>query len=192
MIGIISDIHGNFAALREVLAALDDLGAKRVICLGDIAGYYCQIDECCNELRTRRIPTLMGNHDLYLTSGTDCPRSTSANICLEYQRSAISAENMAWLATAPAQAHMESMHLAHGGWNDPIDEYVTPSASYFAGIEGTTFVSGHTHMPCVWKDEGKIYCNPGSVGQPRDGDPREHHTRYGTDRTFISAGLRTT
>ena len=62
--------------------------------------------------------------------------------------------------------------MVHGGWNDPIDEYVTPSDEYFDQFPGQFFVSGHTHVPCIWSGLEKSYCNPGSVGQPRDGDPR--------------------
>ena len=60
----------------------------------------------------------------------------------------------------------------HGGWGDPIDEYLKPSAEYFERVPGKYFVSGHTHIQSVHHFGEKIYCNPGSVGQPRDGDPR--------------------
>jgi diadenosine tetraphosphatase ApaH/serine/threonine PP2A family protein phosphatase len=67
---------------------------------------------------------------------------------------------------------IDQLSVVHGGWRDPIDEYVFPSTEYFFGIDGRYFSSGHTHVPCVWTDGTKTYCNPGSVGQPRDGDCR--------------------
>lgn len=172
MIGIISDIHGNHAALSAVLSRLDEMGVSEIICLGDVGGYYCQINECCEELRSRKIFSLMGNHDWYLATGEGCPRSNSANICLEYQRGVISDSNKSWLASLNPQAQIGALNIVHGGWNDPLDEYLIPSLDYFSRLKGKLFASGHTHVPCVWRGEGQTYCNPGSIGQPRDGDPR--------------------
>ncbi len=171
-IAIISDIHGNHVALSAVLSKLDSLGVTEIVCLGDIGGYYCQINECCDELRAREIFCLMGNHDWYLVNNKTCPRSNSANICLQYQQKVISDSNKSWLSTLLPHAKLGSLNIVHGGWSDPIDEYVKPSAEYFSSIEGIFFASGHTHVPCILDMQNKTYCNPGSVGQPRDGDPR--------------------
>ncbi|WP_447890198.1 metallophosphoesterase family protein [Pseudomonas hormoni] len=172
MIGIISDIHGNHVALSTVLNKLDELGVTEIICLGDIGGYYCQINECCETLRQRRVFSIMGNHDWYLAKGEACPRSNSANDCLNYQRKVIFPDNLAWLASLPERSQVHGLDIVHGGWNDPIDEYVRPSSEYFSVLPGKFFASGHTHVQTVWSDGEKTYCNPGSVGQPRDGDPR--------------------
>ena len=80
--------------------------------------------------------------------------------------------NLAWLKTLPTEADLHGVRMVHGGWNDPIDEYLKPSEAYFSAIPGRYFTSGHTHLPCIWTGVEKTYCNPGSVGQPRDGDPR--------------------
>lgn len=172
MIAIISDIHGNYAALAAVLDELDRIGVERIICLGDVAGYYCQINACCETLQARNIFSHMGNHDWYLATGEPCPRSSSANRCLDYQREVITETNLGWLATLKPQAQVDGLNIVHGGWNDPLDEYLVPSTEYFSQFPGYFFASGHTHVPCIWSGDGKTYCNPGSVGQPRDGDPR--------------------
>lgn len=172
MIGIISDIHGNEAALVAVLAALDDMPVRRILCLGDTGGYYCQINECCDLLRQRDIFSLRGNHDDYLATGAPCPRSNSANRCLDHQRAVITPENLAWLQSLEPAAQVEGLDLVHGGWQDPLDQYVQPSEACFADREGPAFASGHSHVACLWTGGGKTYCNPGSVGQPRDGDWR--------------------
>src|SRR5690554_6686719 len=127
MIGIISDVHGNYEALAAVLEKLDEMHVRRVICLGDISGYYCQINECCDILRVRDVFSLMGNHDWYLTSGEGCARSNSANVCLDYQRRVITPDNMAWLTSLSPSAEIEGIRVVHGGWNDPVDEYINPS-----------------------------------------------------------------
>jgi len=173
MIATISDVHGNIAALKSVLAEIDRMGVRQIVCLGDVAGYYSEVNDCVEALRARGIVNLLGNHDYYLTSGTGCPRSTSANRCLDYQRRTITDENLRWLAASPLRTSVDGVSMVHGGWHDPIDEYLyNVTRDYFAGLDGTGFASGHTHMQGVWVFDPKVYCNPGSVGQPRDGDPR--------------------
>lgn len=174
MIGLISDIHGNAVALRAVLAELDAMGAEEILCLGDVAGYGPQINECCDLLTERGIRTLMGNHDYYLAFDQPCPRSHTANLCLDYQRATITRAHKTWLGGNPS--HFDGypgVRFVHGGWHDPVDEYLYQlRASYFSELEGELFVSGHTHVQGLWRVGDKTYCNPGSVGQPRDGDAR--------------------
>jgi putative phosphoesterase len=178
-IGIISDIHGNYEALKRVLAELDKMAITEIYCLGDVVGYYSQVNECCDEIRSRNIPCLMGNHDWYMASGGFCPRSKSVNDCLVYQRKVITSENVEWLRTFPVQRFVCNIHMLHGGWTDPIDEYLRePNEEYFSKIIGEVFVSGHTHIQMLQKYNGKTYCNPGSVGQPRDNDPRAAFAVY--------------
>jgi len=173
MIAIISDIHGNYEALKVVLEEIDKNSVSEIFCLGDVVGYFSQVNECCDELRERDIKCLMGNHDWYLSSGGFCPRSKSVNDCLSYQRSIITSENLNWLKTFKLQFEVDNIKMVHGGWADPIDEYLyEPNEDYFNSVEGEIFISGHTHIQILKKFSSKIYCNPGSVGMPRDNDPR--------------------
>ncbi|MDX2219908.1 MAG: metallophosphoesterase family protein [Burkholderiales bacterium] len=174
----ISDIHGNFEALTAVLAEIDRLDVSRIYCAGDVVGYYSQVNECCQALRSRGIPTVMGNHDWYLAGSGYCTRSRSVNDCIAYQKRVISRENLDWLSALPLQLVIDDVRMVHGGWGDPIDEYLKPSEEYFERLEGHCFVSGHTHVQTVRKFGRKQYCNPGSVGQPRDGDPRAAFAIY--------------
>ena len=93
MIALISDIHGNYTALREVLAKIDSMGIDEVYCLGDVVGYYTEVNECCDEMRRRNIKSVMGNHDWYMAANSFCPRSNSVNDCLKYQKQVISEVN---------------------------------------------------------------------------------------------------
>lgn len=192
---LISDIHGNYEALRAVLDECGRLGVSEIYCLGDVVGYYSQVNECCDELRAREIPSLMGNHDWYVAGGGRCPRSKSVNDCLVYQRKVITSANADWLRTFPVQRLVGDVHMVHGGWSDPIDEYLQPAEGYFDTIPGKAFASGHTHIQQIQRYPSKTYCNPGSVGQPRDGDPRAafaiyedgftlHRVEYDMDRVF--------
>ncbi len=168
MIALISDIHGNYEALKEVLKKIDSLGIQEIYCLGDMVGYYSQVNECCNELRKRNIKCILGNHDWYMISGTGCPRSQSANDCLLYQKKIITQENLDWLTTLPIYRRIGELAVVHGGWNDPLEEYLSPKDGYFDKYPNKYFASGHTHKQVIKKSADKVYCNPGSVGQPRD------------------------
>lgn len=168
MIALISDIHGNYEALKEVLKKIDFLGINEIYCLGDITGYYTQVNECCDELRKRDVKCILGNHDWYMISNTGCPRSKSANDCLNYQKTIITQENLEWLTILPVFRKVGELALVHGGWNDPLEEYLYPSDDYFEKYSNKYFASGHTHKQLVKQFGDKVYCNPGSVGQPRD------------------------
>jgi predicted phosphodiesterase len=173
MIALISDIHGNFPALQAVLREIDKLKCDAVISLGDVAGYYCMLNECIRELKDRKIANLLGNHDHYLLSGTGCARSHSANRCLAFQGRFFGEEQRRWLKDSPVSLTQGEASMVHGGWSDPVDEYLYElRPDYFASRPGTYFFSGHTHVQVLWQAGGKVYCNPDSVGQPRDGDPR--------------------
>ena len=174
MIAIISDIHGNYPALKNALEEIDRLGITDVISLGDIAGYYPMINECIDELRQRKIVNLMGNHDYYLCSNTEITRSKSASDLLDYQRKVISKENLEWLSQSAEFYHKEDISMVHGGWNHPKEEYLyNVSDSYFEDLNFNYFFCGHSHVQkLIRMKSGKIFCNPGSIGQPRDGDPR--------------------
>ncbi len=173
MIAIISDIHGNYTALMEVLDKIDSMNISDVYCLGDVVGYYSQVNECCDELRKRNIPCVMGNHDWYMASGIKCERSRSVNDCLKYQKKIISKDNIEWIRRFPTIIYAEGVSMVHGGWNNPIDEYFVSTDSYFSEMDGLFFASGHSHKQNILRyEKNKVYCNPGSVGQPRDGDNR--------------------
>ncbi len=177
-IGMISDIHGNYEALKAVLEELDRMNISKIYCMGDVVGYYSQVNECCDEIKSRNIPCVMGNHDWYMAGGGFCKRSRSVNDCIEYQRKVITKENLEWLKSLPIQRYIGNIHLLHGGWSDPIDEYLQPTKEYFSRIDGEIFFSGHTHIQTLEKYNNKTYCNPGSVGQPRDNDPRAAFAVY--------------
>lgn len=178
MIAILSDIHGNYEALNCVMAKLDEMHITEIFCLGDIVGYYPQVNECCFELRKRNAKCIMGNHDWYMVSGTECIRSQSVNDCLKYQKRIIEKDNFEWLFQLPIIRKEYGISMVHGGWHNPLDEYLNPDESYFSEIQGNVFVSGHNHVQQVINYKDRAYCNPGSVGQPRDGDNRAAFAVY--------------
>jgi predicted phosphodiesterase len=171
MIALISDIHGNYPALLSVLNKIDEMGINEIYCLGDIVGYYTQVNECCEELQKRNVKCILGNHDWYMISKTNCPRSKSANDCLQYQSKILKVENLKWLESLPILLQIDDLSIVHAGWSNPLDEYLTDiDQSYFESISNRFFSSGHTHKQSIKLFGSKVYCNPGSVGQPRDGN----------------------
>ena len=168
---ILSDIHGNLPALESVLEDMKQYDIDKVISLGDVSGYYPYINEVIELLREYNAVNLIGNHDRYIIDNTECPRSTSANLALTYQRGVISDDNRAWLTQSSASIIRGNASYVHGGWDDPEDEYLYKiSASYFERFEEKFFFCGHTHVQKHIKFEnGQCFTNPGSVGQPRDG-----------------------
>ena len=171
---VISDIHGNYPALQSVIDDIDKAGIDEIICLGDVVGYYCQVNECIDLLKKRNIHCLLGNHDYYMISGTCCDSKT-VKICIDYQKTIIREDNFNWLKTLKPAYDTEKISFRHGGWNDAIEERI--SSFDFAWVNSYSqklFFSGHTHKQCKLADEksDRVYCNPGSVGQPRDNDSR--------------------
>lgn len=186
MIGIISDIHGNYPALCAVMQKLDENGITEIISLGDVAGYYCMINECIDLLRYKKVVNILGNHDHYIISGNKCPRSTSANILLDYQRGVLTKENREWLSRSINIWESESISLRHGGWRDYLDEYIYKfDFSNVLHQKFKIYASGHTHIQQIEEKNGKIYFNPGSVGQPRDNDPRAAYAIIRDDMSVV-------
>lgn len=172
-IAILSDIHGNFPALQAVLNDIKQYSCEKIYNLGDIAGYYCMLNECITLIQEYQVISLMGNHDYYLYHNQKCPRSTTANLCLDYQKSIILPNSLAFFQTLLTQYDDGLLSLRHGGWHDPLDEYV--NSCEFDGClisDAQYYCSGHTHRQVVNQSEEYYYVNPGSVGQPRDGDYR--------------------
>jgi len=172
MVALLSDIHGNLPALREVLSAADTLGCARFISLGDVTGYFAQPGECIEELRQRNVRSLLGNHDRYLTTGTSCPRSKTVSDLIVYQRSAVSADQLKYLSGLPLSIREAGCFFVHGGWTDYVDEYIYSVSESMLPGDDELYFSGHTHVQVLARFQKKTYCNPGSVGQPRDGDCR--------------------
>lgn len=186
MIAIVSDIHGNYPALRAVLSEIEKVGCDGIISLGDVAGYYGQINECIDLLREKNVINIMGNHDYYLSYDQPCPRSTTANELLKYQRAQITSHNLLWLANSVSRIDDGIVSCVHGGWNDPLDEYLTMvTEEYFSKESAEFFFSGHTHVQLLKMFPGFCYCNPGSVGQPRDNDPRAAFALFDGERVFL-------
>ena len=178
---ILSDIHSNLDALDAVVGKLPKY--DEVICLGDVVGYGPQPNEVIARLQQLQ-PTivLMGNHDYAVVTGDVEGFSAHAAEAIEWTRREIRGAGRDYLATLEPSARLErdrvTLALFHGSPRDPLSEYVFPWLPEKVGrglveMAGAKIVLlGHTHMPMLYRFKGGVLANPGSVGQPRDGDPR--------------------
>ncbi|MWV41863.1 metallophosphoesterase family protein [Natrialba sp. INN-245] len=174
-VGLISDVHGNRVALETVLSAMPSV--DEVLCAGDVVGYNPWPAECVDELRERDVPTVMGNHDAAVAAETPFRFNGMARAGVEYAKRHLSEDHLEWLADHPAE-RLECdgrIKLVHGHPDDPdrYSRYTYPreSSPRLLGEEDV-LVLGHTHVQGVERYAEGIVVNPGSVGQPRDGDPR--------------------
>ena len=178
-IAIISDVHGNLPALEAVLSSVASEGAERIVCLGDVVGYGARPEECAEIIRQRGIPTLMGNHDQAACgrSNTD-DFSEIAEAAIIWTRGRISPETSNWLASLPWTIAEGDELFVHASPADPPRfDYILTQSDARRPLQSFTqrrCFYGHTHVPMDFTDRasGRKLINVGSVGQPRDRDPR--------------------
>ena len=180
-IAVISDLHSNFDALQAVLSDIGDYDA--LVCLGDLVGYGAQPNEVVSKIRSLRPDAIvMGNHDYAVSTGDTSGFVRHAAQAAEWTRGHISPENLRYIASLHPEATLTGdevrVALVHGSPRDPLNEYIYSDASDFilrSLIEesgGSSLLLGHTHVPFTHSYGSKLIGNPGSVGQPRDGDAR--------------------
>ena len=192
-IAVLSDIHGNLPALEAVLTALKPYDA--IWELGDIVGYGPQPDEVVALLAAEGATAVRGNHDSAAIGLLDTDAfNDDARTAVEWTADRIEPKTRDWLAALPVRVENEPFTLVHGSPRDPTWEYVYSTGvakANMALFETTYCLVGHTHVPLVFRQRSgkvesvgvkhgttlalgaeRLVINPGSVGQPRDGDPR--------------------
>jgi len=177
---IVSDIHSNHTALKQVLEDAGDFDAA--ICAGDIIGYGPEPRECINTLKLRDFKCVKGNHDQAAVTADTTRLNPRAAEALTINRGLLEPKHTSWLGRLRANLTFDhenaKIAVFHGSPQFPTDEYVYPAeaqrrAEELLGATGSDLlILGHTHIPFVHRLEGRALMNPGSVGQPRDGDPR--------------------
>ncbi|WP_435065242.1 metallophosphoesterase family protein [Halobaculum sp. EA56] len=184
-LGVISDVHGNRVALEAVLADMPPVDG--LVCAGDVVGYNPWPAECVAAVRERAVPTVMGNHDRAVATGSAFRFNSMAAAGVDHAREALDDDALAWLADLPDRRTVADgrVAVAHGHPVDP-DRYTYPREFSGRLIERAAdrlgdgvdaadldaLVLGHTHVQGHRVFDEGVVLNPGSVGQPRDGDPR--------------------
>jgi len=227
---VISDIHSNLAALEAVLESAAEQGYDRVWCLGDIVGYGPDPSECVAAVQDLEALCIAGNHDWAALGKIPLedfnPDAQKASL---WTQDHLTPECARFLEAQPKTQREGDFTLAHGSPRYPIWEYIQlPSiaAANFAYFQTPYCLVGHTHVPAIFRaldgykaemcfppldtpvalGSEQLIINPGSVGQPRDGDPRAayllldeeegtiqfHRVAYPIERTqmrMLEAGL---
>lgn len=192
-IAVLSDIHSNLVALDAILAHAGAVDA--IWHLGDVVGYGPDPDGVVGRLAERGASGVRGNHDAAAVGGREIEWfNADARAAIEWTGSTMSSATHAWLDALPERRVAGDVTLVHGSPRDPLREYVTNrfvAGENFAVLKSTHALHGHTHIPVAWRTDGdavsllmaedgttidlagtRSLLNPGSVGQPRDGDPR--------------------
>jgi predicted phosphodiesterase len=209
-VAVISDIHGNKHAFEATLEAVAASDAAELWCLGDLVGYGADPDACVELAREHAAVCLAGNHDLAVTGEIPLAEfSRGASVAAEWTKEVIAPENLAFLQTLSPQGDEGSVGLYHASPRDPVWEYVLSALLAELCLNEQSHrvcLIGHSHVALSFarsEDQlttgepqrdgtqldlsaGEWLINPGSVGQPRDGDPRAAWLLLDLDRLTAS------
>ena len=210
---IFSDIHGNIDALEAVLVDIEQFPVKGFFCLGDTVGYGPESALCVQRIMDTCAVSVLGNHEamLFLTEKIpDEDWDIAIRKPLQLANGQLTKAQKSWLYAQPITADIDPITLSHASLNEPAEfNYIkeeTEAEAHFAAQ--TTFISfnGHTHVPLIWEENPETYaCRPlkpsekptllnarkrytvnvGSVGQPRDDDPRACYVLYDFERRLL-------
>ncbi len=211
---VISDIHANLEALVAVLGRIEEFKADETICLGDMVGYNANPNEVLDILKGRKIRCILGNHDV-AAAGMEEPDNFNpvARAAVLWTRDRLTSENREFLRRLPREQRVRDFFIFHGAIHD-TDSYIfyredaVGNFRLLAALPHSPVLGffGHTHVRTTLSEQhgavstslsldtghmelfpGKRYLiNPGSVGQPRDGDPRASFLVYDDKRRMIT------
>ena len=188
-VAVITDIHGNLPALEASLERIEELGIERMCCGGDLVGYGPHPNEVCRLIEERGIPTIYGNYDYAIARDLEdcgCAYVTQhdrelGQKSVEWTLAHTDQHSKDFMAELPFDLRFKvgssPVHLVHGSPRK-VNEYLfedKPASLYerlAAAEEAGTLVFGHTHKPWVREYGGVLFVNCGSVGKPKDDDPR--------------------
>ena len=186
-VGLISDIHGNLPALETVLSDMPSVDT--IVCLGDVIGYNPWPCECLERVREVTSVTVQGNHDRTVRMPETYRANQMAYAGLEYAQEELSEEQLTWLDELPRRTTVadDRLLLVHDH-PEVQDRYVMPHMfsdlwSYLDEYNGLAL--GHTHVQHTETDGNRVLVNPGSVGQPRDEDPRAAYGVLDTESVSV-------
>jgi diadenosine tetraphosphatase ApaH/serine/threonine PP2A family protein phosphatase len=206
-VAVLSDIHSNIVALDAVLSHAGDVDA--IWHLGDVVGYGPEPDAVVARLDERDATGVRGNHDAAAVGGREIEWfNPEARAAVEWTRDTMAPTTRAWLDALPERCVIDDVLLVHGSPRDPLREYVTDRAAAgdnMAAQETQHALHGHTHVPVAWMATPdhvaliqpsaadaielgayRTLINPGSVGQPRDGDARASYLVLDQERSRVT------
>jgi putative phosphoesterase len=195
-VGVVSDVHSNLVALEAVLGDMPDVDA--LVCAGDVVGYNPWPAECVDAMRERDVPTVMGNHDRMVASGRNFRGNGMAQAGVRHARDELNDVQRSWVERLPRERTLFDGRVTVVHDHPEVqDKYTYPEefGPHLLGDEDA-LILGHTHVQHHEAYDEGVVLNPGSVGQPRDRDPRaayavldlddlsvtEHRVEYDVER----------
>src|SRR5881398_274395 len=205
-VAIFSDVHANLEALEAVLTDAHKHKCTHFVCLGDVVGYNANPHECVERIREMDCPIVKGNHDEQASlseSSTDF--NELAERAIEWTRGNLTEQDKEWLRTLRLQQQVRGFTIVHATLDTPAEwGYVfntLDAAASFTYQHTTVCFFGHTHVAGAFVRDGnvqrvkndylmievgkKYFINTGSVGQPRDGDPRSAYCIFDTEKNVV-------
>ena len=202
---ILADIHANLEALEAVLQDIEARGGvEELWCLGDTVGYGPQPSECLNKVKAEKHVAIAGNHDRAAIGRLDLSTfNPQAAAAARWTATQLSQEDKEYLSALPLSLEIADFTLVHGSPREPVWEYLlTPEEARdnFNYFSTPYCLIGHSHIPLVFTNEGKVeklpahlslgrerlIINPGGVGQPRDGNPLASYAIYDAEKKAIN------
>lgn len=207
LFAILGDVHANLDALSVVLEDCKSQGVTDFLCTGDVVGYNADPHECLDIIRSLGCPVVMGNHDYYVSTAQDLDDfNPHAAAVIEWTRQQLSDEEMEYLRTLPFVKTQMGITLVHSTMDNPesfgyVFDHLQAEAHFSHQVTPLCF-HGHTHCPMIYEKQlgavyridaqdfklpigRKYFINVGSVGQPRDGDPRAAYVIYDPKARFV-------
>ncbi len=203
---IFGDIHANLEALQAVMADAKQQGVTEFVCLGDVVGYNADPVACLNIIREMNCPTVKGNHDADAADNHSLENMNPvAAFALQWTREQLDDDQRLWLKRLRMVRQVSDYTIVHSTLDQPVNwNYVTnrfDAMSNFSYQFTKLCFHGHTHVPRVYVKSDKVrevtadsvkiepnakyFINAGSVGQPRDGDPRACYVIYDNESEII-------
>jgi predicted phosphodiesterase len=203
---IFGDIHANLEALEAVLADAAEQGVSQYVCLGDVVGYNADPVACLEKIREMNCPTVKGNHDQEASEDHSLDNMNPvAAYALQWTREQLDEDHRLWLKRLRMVRQVSDYTIVHSTLDQPIHwNYVTnrfDAMSNFSYQFTQMCFHGHTHVPKIYVKSDKVrevaaesviiepnakyFINAGSVGQPRDGDPRACYAIYDIESKII-------
>lgn len=211
-IAVIADIHSNLHAFWAVKEEVERADHDAILCAGDIVGYGAYPSECCSEAQQMQVHAVLGNHDLAALTDDVSSMNPYAAAAARWTATRLSKEARTYLVSLRTEKTLQygdlTIAMFHGSPRS-VEEYVYEelvTESLLKASDCEVLILGHTHVPFVKRFKKGLVINPGSVGQPRDGDPRAsfavldtasmtcaiHRVGYGIDKAAAAiraAGL---
>ncbi len=182
-VAVLADVHSNLPALERVL---EETKGMPKFCCGDLVGYNPFPNEVIELVKRENIVSILGNHDSAVLTGDTYWFNPTAARALEWTMEELTAENLEFLKGLH-HLYDSEFYMIHGSPRNPLEEYVHPEeldyvfADFFNYTKSDIMVLGHTHVPFARRVGERLIFNPGSVGQPRDLDPRASYAVLDTD-----------